>query len=288
MKLSAVFAKKLLLLLNGEEQPLSAINNEITDKMVDDGVLQIRNISRNKKVVFAPNPSALEHYLSNHFGIKSISDYITHFENPAPTRTENIQISTDSKLRKVRTFKGFLINSYDTIQAELNGKPFTISPTDGSFTFIFDFETFSIPKEITIVGVENPANFRFIQQIRYLFPNITPLFVSRYPYSHDLLKWLQRIPNRYLHFGDLDFEGIGIYLNEYQKILGEKSSYCIPENAEALIAEKGNRELYFKQYNSETKLTNCSDKKLLDLVKCFHQNQKVLEQEIFIIQPVKS
>ena len=46
------------------------------------------------------------------------------------------------------------------------------------------------------------------------------LFVCRYPQSNDLIKWLQSIPNRYLHFGDLDFAGINIYLNEFKKYLG--------------------------------------------------------------------
>ncbi|MCA6071324.1 MAG: hypothetical protein LE168_02900 [Endomicrobium sp.] len=65
-----------------------------------------------------------------------------------------------------------------------------------------------------------------------------PLFVSRYPQnqSKDLIKWLQSIPNNYLHFGDFDFAGIGIYLNEYKKYLTDKAMFLIPENIEKFIA----------------------------------------------------
>ena len=89
-------------------------------------------------------------------------------------------------------------------------------PTEGTFQFIYDYERFILPADITIVGIENPENFRQISQQQYLFKDIKPLFVCRYPQnqSKDLLKWLQSIPNSYLHFGDFDLAGIGIYLNE--------------------------------------------------------------------------
>jgi hypothetical protein len=35
-----------------------------------------------------------------------------------------------------------------------------INPVEGSFIFFYDFDTFKISKDITIVGVENSRNFR--------------------------------------------------------------------------------------------------------------------------------
>jgi len=74
----------------------------------------------------------------------------------------------------------------------------TVQPQEGTFTFIYDFENFSPSDDITIVGIENPSNFRHIQKQRKLFGEIQPLFVSRYPQRKDLVKWLQTIPNPYL------------------------------------------------------------------------------------------
>ena len=39
---------------------------------------------------------------------------------------------------------------------------------------------------------------------------------------------MKSIPNNYLHFGDFDLAGIGIYVNEYKCHLSNKSSFYIP------------------------------------------------------------
>src|SRR5690606_17515230 len=127
---------------------------------------------------------------------------------------------------------------------------------DGTFKFIYEYEKFILSPDITIVGIENPSNFRHIDKQKYLFSDIKPLFVSRYPQnqSKDLIKWLQSIPNNYLHFGDFDFAGIGIYLNEFKKHLAEKASFFVPDNIEELLKESGNKKRYDEQkINFDTK-----------------------------------
>jgi len=39
------------------------------------------------------------------------------------------------------------------------------------FQFIYDFENFVIDKDITIIGVENAENFRYIEKQKDLFQN---------------------------------------------------------------------------------------------------------------------
>jgi hypothetical protein len=173
-----------------------------------------------------------------------------------------------------------VVNTYLNITASLNGKPFILHPAEGSFTFISDYETFEVSPTVTIVGVENPENFRHIHKQQHLFKDIEPLFVSRYPQSNDLLKWLMTIPNRYLHFGDFDFAGISIYRNEYRKHLGDKASYFVPPGIEELIDKYGNRELYNNQLSTFT--TSLPEPQLHHLVALLHQYKKGLEQEILI------
>jgi len=109
------------------------------------------------------------------------------------------------------------------------------------------------------------------------------LFVSRYPQNQnkDLMKWLQTIPNRYIHFGDFDFAGIRIFLNEYKKYLKNRASFFIPENIENLIEIYGNKKLYDKQgFNlNKEKIT---EENLLKLIEAIHKHKKGLEQEILI------
>ena len=174
-----------------------------------------------------------------------------------------------------------MVNRFIPISATLNGKPHTINPAPGIFQFIYDFEDFIPKKGITIVGIENPENFRHIEKQQYLFQHIRPLFVSRYPQnqSKDLIKWLQSIPNKYLHFGDFDFAGIGIYLNEFKKYLGDKAEFFIPENIEDLIKNFGNKNCYdIQKINFNVK--DIYEKKLLELIEMIHRNKKGLEQEV--------
>lgn len=283
MNLPISIADKLILLQNGEKIPASKLKHSVIDTMLGNGILEQQIQGRSKKLIFLRSPERLNDYLSNHFGINSLHDYISVHKQEDALRSDFVEISSDSKLRKVRTFKGFLVNSYLPIDAILNQEQLLINPPTGSFLFLYDFEQFSVPEDITIVGVENPENFRYISKQKYLFEDIKPLFISRYPQNQnkDLIKWLQSIPNSYLHFGDLDFAGIGIYLNEFKKHLGNRSTFFVPDNAKDLFEKYGNKELYDNQrYNPDE--GRIDEPKLNQLIAMIHECKRGLEQEIFI------
>lgn len=161
-----------------------------------------------------------------------------------------------------------------------NNNPIIIQPTEGTFTFIYDFESFSPTDNITIVGIENPENFRHIQKQRRLFKDIQPLFVSRYPQTKDLIKWLLTITNNYLHFGDFDFAGLNIYFNEYKKHLQDKAAFFLPPDIEKLLSTKGNRDNFNKQSIPFDK-TQVVEENVLTLIRLIEKYKKGLEQEIF-------
>jgi hypothetical protein len=164
----------------------------------------------------------------------------------------------------------------------MNNVEFICNPLPGSFVFVYDFEGFSIPEDVTVVGIENAENFRLISLQKHLFQGIKPLFVSRYPQSGDLVKWLSRISNPYLHFGDFDFAGISIYLNEFEKHLNGRSSFLIPSDIHLLIKEFGNRKLYNQQQQYKESISLQNDPNLEKLIKLIEKEKKGLEQQILI------
>jgi hypothetical protein len=196
------------------------------------------------------------------------------------SRADAIEIASDSKLKSVRTFKGFLVNCFQPINCLLNNLPIILQPNEGTFTFIYDFESFFPSANTTIVGIENPENFRHIQKQKKLFENIQPFFVSRYPQSKDLIKWLCKIPNNYLHFGDFDFAGLNIYINEYKKNLQGKSTFFLPPNIERLLSSKGNRDNYHNQ-TIQFDINEIEEENIFTLLKLIEKYKKGLEQEIF-------
>jgi len=284
MKLPIHIGKKLQQLLQPEESiAASEMKHVAVIKMLEDGVLQKRQLSKTKALLFILNKEAMAAYLHNHFGINDLAKYINIQESEEQSRSNNVVISGNSKLQTVRTFKGFLVNTYEPAKTILNGKPFHIHPAPGSYTFIHDYENFIPGSDLTIVGIENPENFRQIEKQRYLFQNMQPLFVSRYPQSNDLIRWLAAISNKYLHFGDLDFAGIQIYQTEFKKQLGNRASFFIPENAAALLQRYGNKELFNRQYSPFSNFSMTTESSIQELLQLILQHKKVLEQEVFIL-----
>jgi hypothetical protein len=281
-KIPLHIAEKLLLLQQGAIISASSTKHAVIDEFVDENIVQ--RTGRVQKRLSVLNNDRLKVYLQNKFGINDLEKYIETLKQVDHKRTDLTLISSNSKLKKIRTFKGFLVNSYAPIQASLNNELLQINPKEGSFQFIHDFEKFTIPEDVTVVGIENPENFRHIDKQKYLFEFIKPLFVSRYPQnqSKDMIKWLQSIPNNYLHFGDLDFAGVGIYLNEYKKHLGNRATFFVPKNAKDLFEKYGNKDLYDNQKN-HTKLEYYSEVGIAELLIMINKYHKGLEQEIFIL-----
>lgn len=280
-KISIGLAKKISQLLKGETIPYGQLKGELIDKMIEDGILHVKLQGRSRKYIFATKPEAVSNFLSSQLGINNLSTYISNKES-GTSRAENIIASSYSKHAARRTFKGFLVNCSSPISAQINGNTFTLHPVEGTYTYIHDFESFEIPCNTLIVGIENPENFRFIGKQAHLFNAESILFVSRYPQSKDLITWLQNIPNNYLHFGDFDFEGIRIFRDEYYNYLNDRASFFIPENIEVLLNTYGNKKLYNLQYKTNTATTLHLNKKLETLINLFHKHKRCLEQELLI------
>lgn len=283
MKVPVHIAERLLQLLQGESIPSSKARHSLIDDLVLEGIIERKG--RIKKTLMISNNKALHTYLQNHCSINDLQKYIQISKQENVLRSDSVAVSSNSKLVKVRTFKGFLVNCYYPIQATLDGNQITINPVNGTFQFIYDFEKFIVSPDITIIGIENPENFRHIDRQKYLFKDIKPLFVSRYPQnqSKDLITWLSFIPNNYIHFGDFDFAGIGIYLNEFNKHLGDRTNFFVPVNIDKLIADFGNKQLYNEQ-KINFKINSIREEQILQLINIIHKYRKGLEQEIFINQ----
>lgn len=281
MNLPLNIAEKLLLLSNGDKIPASKLNHSIFQELISEGI--IHKLGKIRSTIQIIDKQQLKLFLMNHFSIDDLAFYIETLKSDNLIRADLVAVATDSKVRYLRTFKGFLVNCYSPLNATLNNEEVVIYPHEGTFNFMYDFESFIPDKDITIVGIENPENFRHIGRQKYLFKNIKPLFVSRYPQyqSKDLIKWLKSIPNNYLHFGDFDFAGISIFLNEFKKYLDDRANLFIPEDINNLIRIIGSKKRYDDQrINFDPDIID--DINILHLIDSLHRYKKGLDQEIFI------
>lgn len=265
-------------LLNGESVPSSRIRVDLVDELMEEGLLHIMTHGT-KRTYSATNTGLLKKYLIS----KDESYRILELDaqEDIDSRQEQAENTGNSKLSHVRSCPGFPINSYEEIECTLNDKEFIVRPQDGCFTFLTDWQNFKIPEDVTIVGIENMENFRFPCSQSYLFQNLgRVLFVSRYPQSTDLRKWLLSIKNKYVHFGDFDLAGIHIYETEFYNYIGERVTFYIPDDIENRL-KNGSIERYdaqlkrFENYKPK-------DLRVFDLFELIHHYHKGYDQEGYI------
>ena len=132
-------------------------------------------------------------------------------------------------------------------------------------------------------------NFRMIRKQRHLFEEYLhrhrlpqkALFVSRYPQSSDLRKWLTSISNKYLHFGDFDLAGIHIFLSEFLKYLGEERTYyLIPDDISSRL-KHGSTKRYDEQL-LRFKEIHTAIAELQQLIDLINRERKGYDQEGYI------
>lgn len=270
-------------LMAGEQVAGSKLNGNLLSELMAEGLLLV--IARgSRKSYRAHDIEALKRYL-----IDKDESFRMLEANVADSRASMAAETGNSKLVSVRSCPGFPINSYEPIECSLQGKPFMVNPQEGSFLFVTDWETFVIPEEVIVMGIENMENFRMIRQQRSFFEDYLKahgmsgkiLFVSRYPQSLDLRKWLTSIPNHYIHFGDYDLAGINIFLSEFQQYIGkDRSSFLIPDDIE-LRLKSGSKSRYDEQYNRFKDMKSDSQE-IQHLIELIHQERKGYDQEGYI------
>ena len=278
MVLSKTQTELLRRLMSGDSVAASSLRNDIAKELLDEGLLTV-GTSGSRRSYAAIDKVALGTFVKSHYGDLTIVD------KERITRAEIASETGNSKLVTVRSCPGFPINTYEPISCMLNGQEFMVNPQEGSFWFVADWQSFFVPDDVVVVGIENMENFRMIRQQRNLFEQcigtVRLLFVSRYPQSTDLRSWLQIIPNRYVHFGDFDLAGIHIFLTEFHAHLGARSSFIIPQDIEDRLA-KGSLERYNDQYARYNRISSdiTEVQSLIDLINKYH---RCYDQEGYIL-----
>mgnify|MGYP006980634924 FL=1 len=283
MKITSSLIDKLIRLRSGESLRSSALRGEWVEELLSDGVLISRSHGSRSSII-AASPETLEQSLMH------INERLGHLDkmketlDAETTRSEQAAETGNSKLVTARSCPGFPVNSYEPIICCLNGKDLVVNPQEGTFLFIADWHSFAIPNDVTVVNIENMENFRLIRRQQSLFASALAgkrlLFVSRYPQSSDLRTWLQTIPNQYVHFGDFDLAGIHIFLTEFQKHLGARASFLIPQDIEQRI-KYGSAERYNDQYPKYCHLTS-NIQPLQQLIDTLHKYHRCYDQEGYI------
>lgn len=264
--------EQLLRLSKGESVPSSAFKGDIVAEMLDNDMI-VPIVHGRRKTYKAVSPTALSDFLASNYEINDIEVYASLQNGPSPSRSMQVAALGNSKAVRRRTMRGFMVNTYEPVTVHYKGKTIEIHPYDGMFTFIYDYYALALTTDVTIVGIENCENFRWVSKQKELFKHLGKvLFVCRYPQSGDLVRWLQKIPNRYIHFGDFDLAGVFIFQNEFYNKLGERASFFVPKDIESRL-RIGSRERYDAQIKrfAHMKITDERIRPVVDLIKKYRR-----------------
>lgn len=287
MQLSTTLITALRSLLSGESIASSRLRRDVTSRLLDEGLLAVTSHG-SRRTLRAIDTAKLRLFLDSDEQLRDFALAERLAEGYRLTRAELAANTGNSKLTHVRACPGFPVGTLEPIDCRLNGRPLTIAPQEGTFLFITDWEQFTIPADVIVVGIENMENFRFLGRQRQLLTAATGgarlLAVSRYPQSTDLRSWLLSIGNRYLHFGDFDLAGVSIFLNEFYRHLGDRASFLIPADIKERL-RNGSRERYNAQYRRYVNLkvdhrpTLAAIRLLIDAI---HHHRRCYDQEGYI------
>ena len=270
-------------LISGATVAGSKLSKGLLTELMNEGLLQITTHG-SRKSYCARDIEALKRYL-----IDKDENYRILEVEECGSRSSMAEDTGNSKLVMVRSCPGFPVNSYEPIDCSLGDKRFVVNPQEGSFVFVTDWEIFTIPDDVTVIGIENMENFRMIRKQRHLFEEYLhrhrlpqkALFVSRYHQSSDLRKWLTSISNKYLHFGDFDLAGIHIFLSEFLKYLGEERTYyLIPDDISSRL-KHGSTKRYDEQL-LRFKEIHTAIAELQQLIDLINRERKGYDQEGYI------
>ena len=281
MSLTLKQIRNLQALLKGETLAWSAINKELLQLLIDEQLVTIKT-HRSRKTIYTHDADNLQSFLEQYFEELRGFDWSEYEFSVASSRAELAADSGNSKSVMLCSCTGFMVNSFEPIPAKIEDKEIIIAPDEGTMLFVADWEYFDIPENVLVIGVENMENFRRIREQRHLFPNNQPLlFVSRYPQSTDLRKWLLKIPNQYIHFGDFDLAGMNIYETEFYNHIGSRASFFVPNDIEMRL-QNGSAERYNTQYKRFKNFTP-ADKRLQPLFNMINNYHRCYDQEGYIL-----
>lgn len=281
MNITIEQAKLLKELSEGKKVPLSRLKARIFQQLIQEQVL-LRQKESHGWNIYTDHPQSLLNYLYNHYIRCTLDEYIERGQ-AAPSRSNNIRMSGDSKLKETELWQGFYFKVSEPIHAQWQGKPLTLLPyPEGIPVFMPQPETLSLPEDVTVVIIENSENFLKIETQLPLFQGLKCFFVSFYPREQHsyFIEWLQKQPNNYVHYGDFDFAGIHIYQSQYKKYVSGESRYLVPSGLLPLFRRYGKRALYNNQLSLQA-LIKADESGISELLEIIKREHKGLEQEIF-------
>ncbi len=242
VKITKLLIENLIKLSKGRPVSFSMSRNEVFGELLAQGV--VKHVKRGcHNSLYAVEPESFREYIATRYEkLENLENLLQYFDDVNSTSQTSLAWMPQRGGNTQRIY----FSSDNQINAKISGKDFIIQPCNGLEMSILPDCDFTIPSDVTIVGVVNKDIFDNLSRFYDFFGQQPHIYL----YSEDfgnIAAMVKTLGNSYIHFGNLDFEEIERFESLIFSEIGEKSQFFFPENMREYI-KKGNIKEFKDQY----------------------------------------
>jgi len=274
MRLTPAQARQLVHLSDGGSLPRKQVSKSLLPLLEEAHMVHLEKSG--SSYVVRGVPGKIEAFAEQQWGIRDLRRF-------ADARTENrtreslAEIASDSKALPNSPLSGLFLRSFGN--CSLAGQPLARTPP-GSAIFISPAQLPHLRITAgTLVAIENVRCLLHFESAR---PHFTDekladfALVLRWSWGTAWQRWVRTWPGKLLHFPDYDRAGLRIFATELLPHRPD-AQLLIPENLEALLSERGSRDLYLRHEHLRVLKANHSE--IAQISASIDSARKGLEQE---------
>ncbi len=275
MKITKILIENLIKLSKGRPVSFSMSKNEVFGELLAEGV--VKHVKRGcHNSLYAVNPETFSDYIAKRYDkLENLENLLRYFDDVNSKSQSLLAWKPQTTGDGARIY----FASNQTIKTQISATEYLVQPCNGVETSILASCDFVIDPEVTIVGIISKDVFDNISKFYSFFGSEPHLYIYSADFGN-VAAIVKANQNRYIHFGNLDFEEIERFETLIFNEIGERSEFFFPENMREYI-KKGNIKQFKEQYR-KYRNAKVKDQRLKPLRMLLIQHQRAFNMNGYL------
>lgn len=277
MRLTTTQAAKLARLAVGESMPKSQLSKTLLLPLRQANAVRFEKSG--SSYVVRGIPGKLASFVEHHWGVRDLVRYAK--ANPDNRSREILaEIADDSKALPTNPLDGIFIRSFGN--CFLGDRSLGVTPQGSAVLISLSKLPLLRIQTKYLIGIENVECLWKFEKVQKYFPHLAGLeyaLILRWHWGDTWRQWLNGWVGQMFYFPDYDPAGLKIFATEVLPYRPD-TRLLIPQNFEAMLDKRGERDLYLKQEKCLPLSTENAD--VAQLCRTLRRSRKAFEQEILL------
>ncbi len=275
MKITKLLIENLIKLSKGRPVSFSMSKNEVFGELLAQGV--VKHVKRGcHNSLYAVEPESFREYIATRYEkLENLENLLQYFDDVNSTSQSMLAWKPQTTGDGSRIY----FVSDKTIKTQISATEYLVQPCNGVETSILASCDLIIDPEVTIVGIISKDVFDNISKFYSFFGSEPHLYIYSADFGN-VAAVVKANHNRYIHFGNLDFEEIERYESMIFNEIGERAEFFFPENMREFI-KKGNIKQFKEQYR-KYRNAKVKDQRLKPLRMLLIQHQRAFNMNGYL------